>query len=104
MEVNILPLVNKDALNSVAREIHDNLRKNGIIAEYDTSGTIGRRYARSDEIGIPFAVTVDHDTLEDDTVTIRNRDNSKQVRIPIKDVYKTLKCLINLEIKFEELI
>jgi len=104
VEVNILPLVNKDALNSVAREIHDNLRKNGIIAEYDTSGTIGRRYARSDEIGIPFAVTVDHDTLEDDTVTIRNRDNSKQVRIPIKDVYKTLKCLINLEIKFEELI
>jgi glycyl-tRNA synthetase len=103
VEVNVLPLVNKDELTSVAHEIHDTLRKDGVIAEYDASGTIGRRYARSDEIGVPFAVTVDHDTLEDNTVTIRNRDDSKQVRVPIKDMYTILKGLIDLEIKFEEL-
>lgn len=103
VEVNVLPLLNKEELMTVAHEIKNKLRKNGVIAEYDTSGTIGRRYARSDEIGVPFAVTVDHDTMEDNTVTIRNRDDSKQVRIPIKDVYYTLKDLIDLELKFEEL-
>lgn len=103
IEVNIFPLVNKEELANVALQIKEKLRKDGFIAEYDASGTIGRRYARSDEIGIPFAVTVDHDTLIDDTVTIRNRDDSKQVRIPLKDVYQILNDLIKLNIEFEDL-
>jgi len=102
VEVNIFPLVNKEELATVAWRIRDELRREGLIAEYDASGTIGRRYARSDEIGVPYAVTVDHQTLEDDTVTIRNRDDSKQVRIPLEDVYITLCSLIYLKTEFEE--
>src|SRR5664280_2411983 len=85
--VNVFPLVNNDELVEKAHNIRDELRKQNIIAEYDGSGTIGRRYARSDEIGVPFAVTVDHKTIEDQKVTIRNRDDLKQTRVPIKDVY-----------------
>jgi glycyl-tRNA synthetase len=103
VEVNVFPLVNKEELATVAWRIRDELRREGLIAEYDASGTIGRRYARSDEIGVPYAVTVDHQTLEDDTVTIRNRDDSKQVRIPLEDIYMTLGSLIYLKTEFEEL-
>lgn len=103
VEVNVFPLVNKKELANLAQEIKKLLRNNGFIAEYDASGTIGRRYARSDEIGVPYAVTVDHKSLEDNTITIRNRDDSKQVRIPIKEVYNTLGDLINLRIRFEDL-
>ncbi len=101
--VNVFPLINKDKLSDKAYEIEEELRNHGIIAEYDGSGTIGRRYARSDEIGVPFAVTVDHETLKDNTVTIRNRDNLEQVRIPIKNVYNVLIRLLNGEIEFESL-
>lgn len=103
VEVSVFPLVNKEELSKIATEIRDGLRMNHILAEYDASGTIGRRYARSDEIGVPFAVTVDHDTLDDDTVTIRNRDDSKQIRVPILDVYQILDDLIQLKISFEDL-
>lgn len=102
VEVNVFPLVNKEGLATVAWKIRDQLRRDGFIAEYDASGTIGRRYARSDEIGVPYAVTVDHDTLKDNTVTIRNRDDSKQIRVPIEDVYRTLGDLIHLKRKFDE--
>lgn len=103
VEVNVFPLVNKEELVDIAQKIRRNLRKNGLIAEYDASGTIGRRYARSDEIGVPYAVTVDHNSIEDKTVTIRNRDDSKQVRIPIEDVYNILSDLIKLNITFQDL-
>jgi glycyl-tRNA synthetase len=95
VEVNIFPLVNRDELVAVTLQILGDLRKEGIICEKDTSGTIGRRYARSDEIGVPFAVTVDHQSLEDDTVTIRERDSQKQVRASIQDLPQTLKLLIS---------
>jgi glycyl-tRNA synthetase len=101
--VNVFPLVNKDKLAEKAHEIREELRNHGIIAEYDGSGTIGRRYARSDEIGVPFAVTVDHETLENNTVTIRNRDNLEQVRIPIQDVYNVLIDLLTGKMEFESL-
>jgi glycyl-tRNA synthetase len=103
IEVNVFPLVNKEELSNKAKEIKDQLRKDGFIAEYDASGTIGRRYARSDEIGVPYAVTVDHDTLKDDKVTIRNRDDSKQVRVTIQDLYSMIDGLVHLKINFEEL-
>lgn len=58
---------------------------------YDESGSIGKRYARADEIGVPFAVTIDYDTLKDDSVTVRNRDTTKQVRVKIKKLAEFLR-------------
>ena len=100
--VNVFPLVNKDDLIRISEHIRDDLRVEGIIAELDTSGTIGRRYARSDEIGTPFAVTVDHQTLKDKTVTIRERDSQKQVRLPVANIPNTINGLINKKIEFSE--
>lgn len=60
----------------------------------DTAVTVGKRYARTDECGIPFAITVDHDTLEDETVTLRDLDSMKQIRLPIKDVSRVVGLLI----------
>ncbi len=101
--VNVFPLVNKDDLVRCSELIKDDLRTEGIISELDTSGTIGRRYARSDEIGTPFAITVDHQTLEDRSVTIRERDTQKQVRILVSEVPSTVKDLLNKKINFSEL-
>ncbi|EKQ54896.1 MAG: glycyl-tRNA synthetase [Methanobacterium sp. Maddingley MBC34] len=101
--VNVFPLVNKDKLVIISNQIMNNLRSEGIIAEVDTSGTIGRRYARSDEIGTPFAVTVDHQTLEDETVTIRERDSQKQVRVLISEVQGKIDELLLKKIKFSDL-
>lgn len=81
----VFPLVNKDKLPQKARKIYDSLKKDFDIF-YDESGSIGRRYARGDEVGIPFAVTIDYQTLEDDTCTIRNRDSKRQIRINKDDL------------------
>jgi glycyl-tRNA synthetase len=83
--VGVFPLVNKDGLDDKAKEIYEMLKKNFDVF-YDDSGSIGRRYARADEIGTPFAITIDYDTMKDDTVTIRNRDTTKQERVKIKDL------------------
>ena len=101
--VNVFPLVNKDELVEIADQIRDNIRGEGIIAEMDTSGTIGRRYARSDEIGTPFAVTADHQSLEDGTVTIRERDSQKQVRVLISEVPSRINDLMDKKILFSDL-
>ena len=103
VEVSVFPLLNKEELVKVALQINDDLRLNGFIAEFDSSGTIGRRYARSDEIGVPFAVTVDYESLEDGMVTIRNRDNMEQKRIPISDIGEILEDLMNYGMEFEDL-
>src|SRR5947209_8682493 len=71
----VYPLVNKDGLVEKAQSVHRSLRESGLRAEYDDSGSIGRRYARADEAGIPLGITVDYDTLKDDTVTLRDRDS-----------------------------
>jgi len=67
----------RDGLDTIAGEITRTLHKKGIQAEYDDSGAIGRRYRRQDEIGTPFAVTVDYDTKENNTVTLRDRDSDE---------------------------
>jgi glycyl-tRNA synthetase len=72
----------KDGLDAVALELHAMLSAKGMACYYDDSGSIGRRYARMDEIGTPCCVTVDYDTKSDGTVTIRERDSAEQVRIP----------------------
>jgi glycyl-tRNA synthetase len=101
--VYVFPLVNKKELNVVALKIQNDLREINIITEYDISGTIGRRYARSDEIGVPFAITIDYQTLDDNTVTIRKRDDQKQVRVALSDLYLTLEKLFKGMLKFEEI-
>ncbi len=103
VEVSVFPLVNKDGLSEIAVKIRDDLRNKGFIAEFDASGTIGRRYARADEIGVPFAITVDHESLDDETVTLRNRDDLKQKRIPVSRVGQLLGDLIKYRIKFEDI-
>ena len=79
----MLPLIAKDAgMVERARALYDELRR-VMVVEYDDGGQIGRRYRRQDEIGTPWALTIDEQTLEDDTVTIRDRDSLAQERISI---------------------
>ncbi|MCX7878778.1 MAG: glycine--tRNA ligase [Ignavibacteria bacterium] len=82
----VFPLVNRDGLQEIARNITNDLKKNFNVF-YDESGAIGRRYRRQDECGTPYCVTVDYDTLKDNSVTIRERDSMKQERIN-KDLVK----------------
>ena len=82
----VLPLVKKDGLPEVAERIHRAFRKAGIPTQYDDSGSIGKRYRRQDEAGTPFAITVDGQTLEDDTVTVRDRDTLRQQRVAVDRV------------------
>ena len=80
----MLPLFSKDGMDVMAREVLSLISSiSGIIAEIDTSRSIGRRYARADEIGVPWAVTIDHQSLDDGTVTIRRRDDQRQVRADV---------------------
>ncbi len=85
VKVAVLPLVRKDGQPDLAREVYEQLRDR-VQAEYDESGAIGRRYRRQDEIGTPWAVTIDHQSLEDRTVTLRDRDSLEQVRIAIDEL------------------
>ncbi len=82
IQASVFPLVNRDGLPGRASEIYRSLLAAGIRAEYDEAGSIGRRYARADEAGIPLGVTVDYDTLKDQTVTLRDRDSWNQIRVP----------------------
>jgi glycyl-tRNA synthetase len=82
IKVAVLPLVNKAGMPELAREIYEDLRGR-VPAEYDAGGSIGRRYRRQDEIGTPFGVTVDGQSTEDSTVTLRDRDTLEQERVPI---------------------
>ena len=85
IKVAILPLVKRDGMPDVARRIEADLR-NHLRVFYDERGAIGRRYRRMDEVGTPFCVTVDSDTLEDETVTVRERDSMEQNRVKIADL------------------
>jgi glycyl-tRNA synthetase len=95
IKVGVFPLINDERLMKVAQEIDIELRNQGIATYYDEGGTIGRRYARMDEIGTPFCITVDHDTLKDHAVTIRDRDTTKQERIKKEKLVELLKKKIS---------
>jgi len=86
----VFPLVNKDGVDDKAKEVFNLIRRNGTYVLYDYSGSIGRRYARADEIGIPYCVTTDYDTIKDNTVTVRDRDTKEQKRVKIEDLQKVL--------------
>ena len=93
IKLAILPLVKKDGLPEIAREIMDECKEH-FSCFYEEKDTIGKRYRRMDAIGTPFCVTVDHQTKEDNTVTIRYRDTMLQERIPISDIKQ--KVLLSL--------
>jgi glycyl-tRNA synthetase len=82
----VFPLVNKDGVDKKAREVFEKMKDAGLFVQWDSSGSIGRRYARADEVGIPYCVTIDYDTLKDDTVTIRDRDSMQQERVKISEL------------------
>ena len=86
VQIGVFPLVNKEGPREIAQNLTEELRMTGFRVEYDATGTIGKRYARADEIGIPLAITVDFDTLEDNQVTIRDRDSEAQERIAIDEI------------------
>jgi len=90
----VLPLVGKDGQPELAREVHRAVRAR-VQAEYDEGGAIGRRYRRQDEIGTPFCLTIDHQSLEDRTVTLRDRDSLAQERLPIEGLPEEIERRIN---------
>jgi glycyl-tRNA synthetase len=102
IKVGVFPLMDKDGLDTLASSIYEDLHRNGIESYYDTSGAIGRRYARMDEIGTPWCITVDYQSLEEGpdkgTVTIRDRDTREQRRIKVEDVRKTILDMLSVKI------
>ena len=102
-QLGVYPLVSKDGIDEKAREVHQQLLNEGFTAELDETGSIGRRYARADEAGVPLGITVDYDTLNDNSVTIRDRDSWRQVRIPIKSLPELLHKYFQGKLNFEDL-
>jgi glycyl-tRNA synthetase len=91
IKVAVFPLMNKNNMPEISQKIVDDIRNSGIASFYDAGGSIGKRYRRQDEAGTPFGITVDHDTLEDNTVTLRDRDTMEQERISIDKIIDVLK-------------
>ncbi len=95
----VFPIIKQDEYVKIAEDIVKDLRKEWNVV-YDKSGSIGRRYARNDEIGTPYCITVDGDSIANSDVTIRDRDSTLQIRVKMKNLKETLRELINGEIKF----
>jgi glycyl-tRNA synthetase len=99
--VAVFPLLkNKPKLVMKAKQIYDCLRQNEVFAGrivFDDNGNIGKRYRRQDEIGTPVCITIDFQTLEDDTVTVRDRDNGKQERVGAPDIAACVESRITLQ-------
>jgi glycyl-tRNA synthetase len=103
IQVGVYPLVSKDGLPQKALELHKMMLNEGFVAEYDEAGSIGRRYARADEAGIPLGITVDYETLGNNTITMRDRDSWKQVRSRIEDLPELLHKYFKGKFSFEDL-
>ncbi|MGZ4851391.1 MAG: glycine--tRNA ligase [Candidatus Bathyarchaeia archaeon] len=100
IQVGVYPLMNKDGLDEKAKAVQIILAKEGFMSESDETGSIGRRYARADEAGVQLGITIDYDTLKDDTVTIRDRDSWMQVRASIKDLPKLMHAYFQEKLNF----
>ncbi|MBE6527743.1 MAG: glycine--tRNA ligase [Thermoplasmata archaeon] len=94
IKVGVFPLMEKDGLDEMAKRIYEKVHTHRVEAYYDGSGTIGRRYARMDEVGTPWCITVDYDSLKDGTVTIRDRDTTEQKRISAEDAPRIIDELL----------
>jgi glycyl-tRNA synthetase len=105
IKTSLFPLTGDQRLAPIVERIDDLLTVAGISHKTDETGqSIGRRYARTDELGIPFAVTIDFATLENDTVTLRERDSTLQVRIPIAELAATLNQLVDHKITWQAVV
>ncbi|HII07183.1 MAG TPA: glycine--tRNA ligase, partial [Methanotrichaceae archaeon] len=102
IQVAVLPLMDRVELIAPAEEIAQILRSLDLRVEYDSSGSIGRRYRRNDEVGTPYSVTVDYETLEEGTVTIRDRDSMSQIRVKKDEVAEKVTALLKGEMEFSE--
>ncbi len=102
IEVEVFPLLNRDGLPEKAREVFEVLKGESFFGKYDNSGTIGRRYARADEVGAPYCVTIDHQTLKDGTVTIRERDSTEQIRVNVDELPQVLRDLLEDKVRFQQ--
>merc|ERR1711988_1593646 len=101
----VLPLMSQEKFSPLVQQIASELSRWGLPNKIDdSSATIGRRYARSDEVGTPFAVTVDHTSLEDNTVTLRERDSTVQIRIPVIEVARQLLEICEGRLKWSALL
>jgi glycyl-tRNA synthetase len=96
VKVAVLPLSRRENLVALAKEVHADLRRH-FMTQYDDAQSIGRRYRRQDEVGTPFCVTIDFQSLEDKQVTIRERDSLNQIRVPIAELRKTLQAKLEGE-------
>jgi glycyl-tRNA synthetase len=103
IQIGVFPLVSKDGLPDKAGEIYRTLVNDGFTVEWDESGSIGRRYARADEVGTPLGITIDYQTLEDGTVTIRDRDTWRQVRSKIDNLHDLIHNYFCYKIDFNGL-
>jgi len=103
IQLAVLPLVKKDGLPEKAREIIDGLKLD-FICQYEEKDSIGKRYRRQDAIGTPYCITIDHQTLEDNTVTIRDRDTMEQERVSVKELSTILDKKVNMKHLLKELI
>ena len=90
IKVAVFPLMNKNNMPEISQKIVNEIQNSGIASFFDSGGSIGKRYRRQDEAGTPFGITVDHDTLEDNTVTLRYRDTMKQERVSIDKIIEIL--------------
>ncbi len=86
VDVAVFPLMGKDGMPDLAEEVYRQLHERRFDVEYDDSGSIGKRYARQDAKGTPLCVTIDYDTMEEDTVTLRERDTTDQIRLPLEEL------------------
>ncbi|MHA1733016.1 MAG: glycine--tRNA ligase [Promethearchaeota archaeon] len=102
--VHVFPLQKRDGLPEKAREVHDLLKSEGFTVIFDHAGSIGKRYARADEIGTPYCVTVDYKTIaeEPEAVTIRDRDTTGQVRVEVAKLPEIIRDLVRGKVKFED--
>ncbi|MHA1962071.1 MAG: glycine--tRNA ligase [Candidatus Thorarchaeota archaeon] len=103
IQVAVFPLMGKEELVGPAKSLFDSVMDAGFIAQYDQGGSIGRRYRRQDEVGTPYCVTIDYETVEEESVTLRDRDSMLQVRVPMGDLLATLETLISGNTSFESL-
>jgi glycyl-tRNA synthetase len=102
VKLAIFPLVKKDGLPEISQKIRDDLRFD-FSCQYEEKDSIGRRYRRQDAIGTPFCITVDHQTKEDETVTIRYRDTMEQERVPIGRLREIIGEKVNMKKLLESL-
>lgn len=106
-KVAIFPLMNKPELVNIAREIFEELIDNDIETIYDKSGSVGKRYARQDEVGTPYCITIDYECIEEGdskgTVTIRDRDTTEQKRIKVSKITQIISDLVKGKNKFDDL-